>query len=151
MTILMLVLGTALGETPADAADAVLTAAARHPACALKRHGADAVRTAMALLAFGEAEQARACLLHSLTGKAENSAPAWAMAAAVFHLHPSLISHARALLRKKPCSRSPAAYSVLGPLPIGKNEVDGDPLDSHGGALVHWLRHHNATSKGNRL
>ena len=35
---------------------------------------------------------------------------------------------------------------MLGPLPIGKNEVDGDPLAAHGGALAHWLLSHNASS-----
>lgn len=52
-------------------------------------------------------------------------------------------------LRGKPHTPHPRSYDVIGPFPIGKNEVDGDPMAAVGGAFEHWL--HTASRRRGRV
>jgi hypothetical protein len=132
------------GPSIPPSVEAALDAAASSlPKCESKRTS-DPVRTFMALNAGGATEQATACLLQ-LLHKSSNI-PAWALAGAVTS-DSTVMDHAASLLRGKSGSRTPAAYDVLGPFPIGKNEVDGDPVEGRGGALAHWLEHYNLTRR----
>ena len=126
--------------THTAAKEAALRQLADAGACEYRSaHGGDGVGLHVALTASGEVDQARSCLLHRLSKARGGSAAAWHLAATA---DDDLAAHARALLSGKPCQASPSTWDVLGPLPIGKNEVDGDPLAAHGGALAHWLRTH---------
>ena len=115
------------------------------PTCKFSKPSADALRAFLALSSVGATEQARSCLVLQLSSK--RSTPAgWALAASIFpSRQPALLDHARSLLNEKPNQRSPSSYDVLGPLPMGKNEVDGDPLAAFGGAFAHWIQVHNAS------
>jgi hypothetical protein len=115
--------------------------------CPLKRPPSDPVRSALALSSAGHADEARACLSQHLSATATVPHLVLAAATAQPSDREAFLARARKLLKGKPCTRHPASYDVLGPLPIGKNEVDGDPVADFGGAFAHWLRHHNATTK----
>ena len=123
-----------------EASLAIADLAAAFPVCSTAKKSSDAVRTFLALAyVAGAFEQARACLLHHLNKGAAASSASWALASTVF------TSHHTALLAQARSQRVPATYDIIGPFPIGKNEVDGDPLAAHGGAFAHWLTHHNAS------
>ena len=137
----MIALSAAADSKPsAEAGAGVQRAASSLPACRHKvSKTSDVVRQFISLAADGDGEQARTCLLAHLGGK--GSASAWALAAAIFPAHASSFSEqAKAALKQRPMQRFPSSYDVLGPLPVGKNEVDGDPLASFGGAFAHWLQ-----------
>ena len=76
------------------------------------------------------------------------SASLWVLASTAFPRHSTpFLAHARALLKGRPSARWPPKYDVFGPLPVGKNEVDGDPLAGLGGAFEHWLSSHTHKSR----
>ena len=124
--------------TSEDPSETINAAARTLPPCLQKIKG-NPVRSFLALEANGGAEQARACLLQYLSS-GQRTAVAWALAASAFVAHAEPFAlQAKRLLRDRANQRTPTAYDVLGPMPIGKNEVDGDPLEPFGGALSHWL------------
>ena len=86
--------------------------------------------------------------MHHLGRSTSSSIAAWGMASSLFPENEVLATHTKAILRG-PCTPSPSTWDVLGPLPIGKNEVDGDPLAAlpTGSAFAHWLTHHNSTGR----
>ena len=144
--LIALVAATARQDTLSEAKVAVAAAADQLEPCGVPRaSSACPVRVAIAL---DGSLQSKACLLHSLGGKAASPA-AWGLAAHHFPEHAGIAAHSRSLLRGQPCTPSPAFWDVLGPLPIGKNEVDADPLASlpEGSAFAHWVAHHNSSSK----
>ena len=114
------------------------------PACEDAKRSNDAVRSFLALSALGASEQARSCLLLHLK-KPKQTPAAWALAATVFSSQPAFLEHAKSLLKSKPNQQRPISFDMLGPLPIGKSEADGDPVAALGGAWSHWLQEHNTT------
>ena len=136
--------GTALANASAQDSSGSLISelAVSLPACTAIKKTSDAVRSFLALSTAGQTEQSRACLLLHLTTKRGAASPTnWALAAAVFASHKTeLLAHVRT-------QRHPTSFDVIGPMPIGKNEVDGDPLAAHGGAFTSsknrstWRKH----------
>lgn len=126
--------------------DKLAAAAALLPPCPHTRTS-DAIRQFIAL--HEQPELARSCLVEQLSQKrAERSAPAWTLAAAALpklEYSSAFLSKAKGLLNDKASSKFPASYDLFGPMPIGKNEVDGDPLAALGGAFQHWVTHHNGS------
>lgn len=126
--------------------DKLAAAAALLPPCPHTRTS-DAIRQFIAL--HEQPELARSCLVEQLSQKrAERSAPAWTLAAAALpklEYSSAFLSKAKGLLNDKASSKYPASYDLFGPMPIGKNEVDGDPLAALGGAFQHWVTHHNGS------
>ena len=84
--------------------------------------------------------------MRKLSTSKGGTAAAWGAAAAAVPDRRELLAHAEAMLGGKACQPFPPSWDVLGPMPIGKNEVDGDPLAAHGGAWAHWMRHHNVSA-----
>ena len=126
---------------------AAAKAAAHETATACEHRTADGLRHHIALTAAGvPVEDASACLLRKLSTSKGGSAAAWGLASAAAPDRPELLAHARAQLGGKACQPFPPSWDLLGPLPIGKNEVDGDPLAARGGAFAHWLAHHNVSA-----
>ena len=129
----------------ADAAhEAAVVASGALPNCKRPKLSANPVHQFTALLSSeADPEQARACLLRHLVkrGGHASMAAAWALAAAALPATSApFLARSAELLRGKRSQRAPASYDVLGPLPIGKNEVDGDPAAAWGGsAFAHWL------------
>ena len=144
--LLLCVVTHPASSAEADDAVANLTATLSK-LCSLRKTG-EPVRSALALVTFAGATEAQACLLQQLSTAAHASSPtAWALAATIFPAHSAaLLERARQLLKDKAYTRHPVSFDVLGPFPIGKNEVDGDPLAAHGGALAHWLLNHNTST-----
>jgi hypothetical protein len=144
----------ALCATAAAAADkssgtlAAAKAAAREAATACDhKTTADGLRHHIALTAAGvPTDEASGCLLRKLSTSKGGTAAAWGAAAAAVPDRRELLAHAEAMLGGKACQPFPPSWDVLGPMPIGKNEVDGDPLAAHGGAWAHWMRHHNVSA-----
>lgn len=131
-------------STAGPAMEAVRRVSAAGAPCADAKHSP--LRSSVALQFAGAREQAVSCLLSRLAGRSELLL--WARAAALLPEEPAIAAHATALFGTKPCTASPASWDVLGPLPIGKNEVDGDPLEDMGGAFAYWLAGHNASASG---
>ena len=132
------------------AKEAAQAAASTLSPCSLR--STDPLRVSVALHADGSTHavtQAKACLLMGLAKGKTASAPAWGMAASLFPEHKALSAQAEAMLRGQSCTPSPSVWDVIGPLPIGKNEVDADPLAAQpeGSAFAHWLAHHNSTGR----
>ena len=136
----------------AQALDELAAGSLQSTPCGIKRM-TDPVRTFAALQSQGQSSRAHACLVESLRDGAVGAhlVVPWAVAAAEFTSHPAIKAHADAMLNNKPCLRTPNSYYVLGPFPIGKNEVDGDPVAAKSGsAFAHWLEHHNTSNRGQR-
>ena len=144
----LLVLGGVPSDTTSQAA-ALAVAQALGSTCSQPSNG-DPVRH---FIALGATAEARACLVSQLSRKSgRGNAAAWALAAATVPDYASTFAnHARHLLKGKEAQRYPSSYDVIGPLPIGKNEVDGDPLETHSGAFVHWLRRPEGGSVASEL
>lgn len=144
---LLLVAGARTSEKKKLATEAARRLLRDSPAaCPHTAADGDALRVAMALRADGSLEESHACLLHHLS---KSSAASWSAAAAFFD-DTHISEHARELLGGKPCTPSPASWDVIGPLPIGKNEIDADPLaaTAEGSAFAHWMRYHKPRGDG---
>lgn len=142
----VLLVGAAAQNTENAAKKAVDTAASSLGAiCGTP--SSDPVRTALALHSMGAINELKACLLKRLRKKSA-SVVAWGLTAKVLPHQAALAEHAEALLRGQPCTSRPLGWDVLGPFPIGKNEVDGDPIAGlrEGSAIAHWLAYHNHSS-----
>ena len=156
----MFIIAVAAAKPPPPSADAAKAAARALlsalegslddcPTCAHEhRASADPLRVAVALDAHGNAHHSKASVLRDAAA-GRGGAKLYAHAAALFpdDIAPALLEHAKALLKGKACTPSPSSWDVLGPFPIGKNEVDGDPVaaTAEGGAFAHWLAHHSSS------